>query len=225
MPALTLSASSGTRCCTRSSTYMLECGRELRQSQSGRARTAFGQGLGATARGADSSWANQIERRRMGGLCRPAHPLVHQARIHTALSRSSGTEAAPDQGTHRAGAVHVPFSPSPKVQGRAGRRCAQEPCHVASSQLPSQTTPQRQPPQTASGSTPTSGCANMSAGREDERMCSCHVYGSPGQPGSWGRGTAPTDTCSEHRRPHLGSPQVTREPASQGGLTRSWGPV
>lgn len=35
---LTLSASSGTRCCTRSSTYMLECGYELRRTQNGRSR-------------------------------------------------------------------------------------------------------------------------------------------------------------------------------------------
>lgn len=35
---LTLSASSGTRCCTRSSTYMLECGYELRRTRNRRSR-------------------------------------------------------------------------------------------------------------------------------------------------------------------------------------------
>lgn len=35
---LTLSASSGTRCCTRSNTYMLGCGRGLRRRQNRRNR-------------------------------------------------------------------------------------------------------------------------------------------------------------------------------------------
>lgn len=39
---LTLSASSGTRCCTRSSTYMLGCGYELRRTQNRRVGKACG---------------------------------------------------------------------------------------------------------------------------------------------------------------------------------------
>lgn len=43
---LTLSASSGTRCCTRSSTYMLECSYELRRTQNRRGRRGLRLGHG-----------------------------------------------------------------------------------------------------------------------------------------------------------------------------------
>lgn len=62
------------------------------------------------------------------------------------------------------------------------------------------------------------------AGRE-ERTCSCHVYGSPGQPGCSGWRHSPRSRMLEHRTPRLGGPQATRDPGSQGGLTRSWDPV
>lgn len=139
--ALTLSASSGTRCCTRSRTYMLECGRELRQTQSRRARTASARGCGTTRLGILRSRTCTQLRGRSGGAARcggaalaPMPACAPGPCPHHTESEKQDRGHARSQLTPTLGLCTCPLTPPPRAC-RAGRGRAQEPHHTASSQL------------------------------------------------------------------------------------------
>lgn len=120
--ALTLSASSGTRCCTRSSTYMLECGRGLRQTQDGLCTRPGDHVVGDSPQwDVHNSGAGQTEQRGVGGLRWPPTPACTPGPCphHTESEKRDGGHAR-SQLTPTLGPCTCPLTPPPRAR-RAGR--------------------------------------------------------------------------------------------------------
>lgn len=195
-PVLTLSASSGTRCCTRSSTYMLECDSALR-------RTGCRKGVGPSGPGAVDE-----EGRRAGGAL-VQMPANFPRRVCTGhastLQGQPAGRVVPGQGTGQrllqatahtylrsAGMLSTPLS----AQEPSGAPEAMPPASSSSARPRPPLSP-RPPeasgcggPEPAAGSTPASGCAQ-------------------------GGGMAPTHPRPEHRKPRLGGPQKHQDSGSR----------
>ena len=193
-PALTLSASSGTRCCTRSSTYMLECDSSLRRTRSRKRAGPSDSVLCSQAR-----WMKR-ERGVGAGLvqmpaslppdaCALATRPHHRDSLQAVLSPVRGQDRGCSRSPHTRALGPRGCSP-PHFQPRnpAG---PQRPCHMHPAPAPIPDHPSALGllrlqgwggPQPAAGSTPASGCAQVNAdGEEDAFLPHVRVPGCPGR--------------------------------------------